>query len=232
MDLSRSEKLLGLEALAKLAEARVIIFGVGGVGSWCAESLVRTGLVHLTIVDSDAVEESNVNRQLMATSSTVGIPKVAALKARLLDINPVADIVAIEKRYTDETAAEFDLSKYDFVVDAIDSVDSKARLITEALKVPSLTLFSSMGAALKLDSLRVKVAEFKRIEGDGLARALRGKFKKAGGLPTRKFLCVYSDEPPVGDKSGVKGSLAHVTGAFGFALTGLILRSISDIAKG
>ncbi len=212
--------------MAKLAEAKVIIFGIGGVGSWCAESLVRTGLKHLTIVDSDAVEESNLNRQLMATSSTVGLPKVVALKARLVDINPEAVIEAIEKRYNAETAAEFDLSKYDFVIDAIDSVDSKALLITEALKVPSVTLFSSMGAALKLDSLRVKVAEFKRIEGDGLARALRGRFKKMGLVPTRKFLCVYSDEPPVGDKTGVKGSLAHVTGAFGFALTGLVLRSI------
>lgn len=212
--------------MAKLAEAKVIVFGVGGVGSWCAESLVRTGLRYLTIVDSDAVEESNLNRQLMATSSTVGLPKVAALKARLVDINPEAVIEAIEKRYNAETAAEFDLSKYDFVIDAIDSVDSKALLITEALKVPSVTLFSSMGAALKLDSLRVKVAEFKRIEGDGLARALRGRFKKSGTQPTRKFLCVYSDEPPVGDRTGVKGSLAHVTGAFGFALTGLVLRSI------
>lgn len=212
--------------MAKLAEAKVIVFGVGGVGSWCAESLVRTGLRYLTIVDSDAVEESNLNRQLMATSSTVGMPKVAALKARLVDINPEAVIEAIEKRYNAETAAEFDLSKYDFVIDAIDSVDSKALLITEALKVPSVTLFSSMGAALKLDSLRVKVAEFKRIEGDGLARALRGRFKKSGTQPTRKFLCVYSDEPPVGDRTGVKGSLAHVTGAFGFALTGLVLRSI------
>lgn len=212
--------------MAKLAEAKVIIFGVGGVGSWCAESLVRTGLAHLTIVDSDSVEESNLNRQLMATSSTVGLPKVTALKARLLDINPVAEIEAIEKRYNAETAAEFDLSKYDFVIDAIDSVDSKALLITEALKIPTLKLFSSMGAALRLDSLRVKVAEFKRIAGDGLARALRGKFTKAGGLPMRKFLCVYSDEPPVGDKSGIKGSLAHVTGAFGFALTGLVLSDI------
>lgn len=214
--------------MAKLAEVKVIIFGVGGVGSWCAESLVRTGLKHLTIVDSDLVEESNLNRQLMATSSTVGLPKVAALKARLVDINPEAVIEAIEKRYNTETAAEFDLSQYDFVIDAIDSVDSKALLITEALKVPSVTLFSSMGAALKLDSLRVKVAEFKRIEGDGLARALRGRFKKSGIQPTRKFLCVYSDEPPVGDKTGVKGSLAHVTGAFGFALTGLVLRELSQ----
>lgn len=214
--------------MAKLAEAKVIIFGVGGVGSWCAESLVRTGLKHLTIVDSDLVEESNMNRQLMATSSTVGLPKVAALKARLVDINPEAVIEAIEKRYNAETAAEFDLSQYDFVIDAIDSVDSKALLITEALKVPSVTLFSSMGAALKLDSLRVKVAEFKKIEGDGLARALRGRFKKSGTQPTRKFLCVYSDEPPVGDKTGVKGSLAHVTGAFGFALTGLILGSVRN----
>lgn len=225
MDLSRSEKLLGASTMAKLAAVKVVIFGVGGVGSWCAEALVRTGLKHLTIVDSDMVEASNLNRQLMATEKTIGEVKVLALKTRLEEIAADAEIVAIEKRYDEKTAADFHLSDYDIVIDAIDSVDSKALLIRRALD-SSAKLFSSMGAALKLDALALKVAPFRKIEGDGLARALRGRFKREGGIPEKAFTCVYSSEQPQGEKTGIKGSLAHVTGAFGFALAGEVLKAL------
>ena len=126
---SRSQLLLGEEAMERIAQKRVIIFGVGGVGSWCAEALVRTGIGRLTIVDADKVSTTNINRQLMATTKTVGQVKVDALKERLLSINPKAEITALQKIFTEETAPEFHLEDYDYIIDAIDSLKDKAALI-------------------------------------------------------------------------------------------------------
>ena len=189
----RSELLLGSEAMERIAQKRVILFGVGGVGSWCAESLVRSGIRHLTIVDSDRVCITNINRQLMATSQTVGQVKVDALKQRLLSINPSANITALQKIFTEETAEEFDLSSYDYIIDAIDSLKDKALLILMACRTKA-KFFSSMGAALKLDPTRIQVTEFWKVQGDPLARALRNRFKRDKQFPKRKFQCVYSDE--------------------------------------
>jgi len=189
----RAELLLGDEAMKRIAEKRVIIFGVGGVGSWCAESLVRSGFRHLTIVDSDRVCITNVNRQLMATMKTVGQVKVDALKERLLSINPKAEITALQKIFTEETAAEFDLGSYDYIIDAIDSLKDKALLILLACQTKA-KFFSSMGAALKMDPTRIRVTEFWKVQGDPLARALRNRFKKEKTFPKHKFQCVYSDE--------------------------------------
>ena len=187
--------------MRSIAEKRVIIFGVGGVGSWCAESLVRSGIKQLTIVDSDRVCITNINRQLMATSKTVGQVKVEALKERLLSINPSAEITAIQQIFTDETAESFHLDTYDYIVDAIDSLKDKALLILMATSLPAdrvdrapAKFFSSMGAALKLDPTRIKTAEFWKVQGDPLARALRNRFKRDKVFPKRKFQCVYSDE--------------------------------------
>lgn len=131
---NRAYRLLGTPAMEVLATKRVIVFGVGGVGSWCAESLVRTGIRHITLVDSDSVCETNINRQLMATTETVGQVKVEALKARLLTINPEADIQTKHCFYNAETASEFNLSAYDYVVDAIDSLQDKALLLLNATR--------------------------------------------------------------------------------------------------
>ena len=197
----RSELLLGDETMSRITEKRVIIFGVGGVGSWCAESLVRSGIKQLTIVDSDRVCITNINRQLMATSKTVGQVKVEALKERLLSINPSAEITAIQQIFTAETAESFHIESYDYIIDAIDSLKDKALLILMATsssrsgedgKAPKF--FSSMGAALKLDPTRIKTAEFWKVQGDPLARALRNRFKRDKVFPKRKFQCVYSDE--------------------------------------
>ena len=128
----RTELLLGEDVMQALSRMKVIIFGVGGVGSWCAEGLVRSGIKHLTIVDSDRVSITNVNRQLMATVRTVGQVKVEALKTRLLEINPDAEIEAVQAIYCDETADSFDLDSYDYVVDAVDSLKNKALLILRA----------------------------------------------------------------------------------------------------
>ena len=189
----RTELLLGEEALQRIAAKRVIIFGVGGVGSWCAESLVRSGIRQLTIVDSDRVCITNINRQLMATTKTVGQVKVEALRERLLAINPHAEITALQQIFTAETAESFDIGSYDYVIDAIDSLKDKALLILMACQA-DVTFFSSMGAALKMDPTRIRVAEFWKIKGDPLARALRKRFKRDGQYPKRKFKCIYSDE--------------------------------------
>lgn len=176
-----------------LSEVRVILFGVGGVGSWCAEGLVRSGVKHLTIVDSDRVSITNVNRQLMATTKTVGQVKVEALKNHLLEINPDAEIEAIQAIYCEDTADRFDLDSYDYVVDAVDSLKDKALLILRAT-ASKAKFYCSLGAALKTNPLKVQVAEFWDVRGCPLGAALRKKMKRAGTFPAHKFLCVYDDE--------------------------------------
>ena len=240
----RSNLLLGDEAMLIVAAKRVIIFGVGGVGSWCAESLIRSGIHHLTIVDSDRVCASNINRQLMATTLTVGQVKVDALKERLLSINPQADITTIEKVFNEESADTFDLDSYDYIIDAIDSLKDKALLIHLATKSKA-KFFSSMGAALKIDPTRIRVTEFWKVEGDPLARMLRKRFKQNNQYPSRKFQCVYSDEllqnkgaqPQEKEetlsqitKGQTNGSLAHITAIFGFTLAGLVLKDTVENA--
>ena len=237
----RNELLLGDKTMEHIAQQRVIIFGVGGVGSWCAESLVRSGIRLLTIVDSDRVCVTNINRQLMATTKTVGQVKVDALKERLLTINPKAEITALQQVFSEETADSFQLDSYDYIIDAIDSLKDKATLILLACKTKA-RLFSSMGAALKLDPTRIKVTEFWKVKGDPLARALRNRFKKDKVFPKHKFLCIYSDEllvnkgcPPEDDevpspfnKPQTNGSLAHITAIFGFMLAGLVIQDASN----
>jgi tRNA A37 threonylcarbamoyladenosine dehydratase len=188
----RTELLLGKSFMEKAAEKKVIIFGIGGVGSWCTESLVRSGIRHLTIVDSDRICVTNVNRQLMATTKTVGKIKTEILKERLLEINPKAEITALQKIYSPETCESFELETYDFIIDAIDSLSNKVHLIQQATKTNAV-FFSSMGAALKLDPTRIRVAEFWKVQGCPLGAALRSRLRKQGGV-SKKFMCVYSDE--------------------------------------
>lgn len=210
----RSRLLMGDAPLQRLHDIRVILFGVGGVGSWCAESLVRSGVKHLTIVDSDRVNISNVNRQLMATTQTVGQVKVKVLKERLLSINPEAEITAIQDIYNAENSESFRLNEYDVIIDAIDSLAEKAHLLLTASRTDAL-LYSSMGAALKMDPTRIQVAEFMKVRGCPLGRALRKKMKHQKVRPAKKFLCVYSDEvlPNLGeaDVDGYEPTIAEST---------------------
>ena len=237
----RVELMLGTETLQRLKATKVAIFGLGGVGSWCAESLVRSGVGELLLVDSDCVAETNVNRQLMATTATIGDVKVEVLAKRLREINPDVKLDIRAQIYDETTADSFGLEQYDYVIDAIDSLTEKAALIRHALSIPSVTLFASMGAALKMDAFQIRSSEFRKIEGDGLARALRQKFKKTGGYPARKFTCVWSPEhrenrgealqPDAADTWGAKkarinGTVAHTTAIFGFALAGLVLQDV------
>ena len=223
--------LVGEPALDRFAQTRVILFGVGGVGSWCAEGLVRSGITHLTLVDGDRVAASNVNRQAMATSRTLGEVKVEVMKYRLLEINPEAEIETIYGTYSEANWESFSLDRYDYIIDAIDSLKDKASLILRASAAPGV-FFSSMGAALKLNPTRVRIAEFWDVRGCPLGAALRKKFRRENTLPTKKFLCVYDDEviPRPADAT-VNGSSVTITGLFGFTLAGLVIQDLSNKSK-
>lgn len=247
--LSRTTLLLGENAMKRIEETRVLIFGVGGVGSWCAESLVRSGIRHLTIVDSDNVCVSNVNRQRMATVDTIGKVKVEALKNVLLTILPDAEIEIRQEVYCESTADKFNFDEYDYIIDAIDSLKDKILLIENATRSKA-KFFSSMGAALKIDPTKIKVAEFWDVIGCPLARALRQRFKKLKRRPYKKFKCVYSEEllenkgsiedityaseeaslPLQSErdaaKSRVNGSIMHITAIFGLTIAGLVIKDI------
>lgn len=240
---SRVELLLGPEVLKLISSQRVILFGVGGVGSWCAEALIRSGIKYLTIVDPDTVNISNLNRQLPATIETIGELKVEVLKKRLLAINPDAVIETSTQIYTEETSSSFHLHNYDYIIDAIDTLTHKANLLIESCKTDA-TVFSSMGAALKMDPLRIQIAEFWKVKGCKLAAALRQKFRK-GEKPSRKFQCVYSEEMlqnkgnnnnlEESNEGGIissfkphtNGTMLHITGTFGFMLASLVINDIN-----
>ena len=247
---NRTQRLLGENAMHALAEASVIIFGIGGVGSWTAESLIRTGIRKLTIVDADNVAVSNINRQVPATTLTVGESKVEAMRRHLLQINPHAEITAINRRYSAETASDFNLDEFDYVIDAIDSLSDKALLILNATHATRPKLYSSMGAALKIDPTRIQVAEFWKVKGCRLAATLRNKFKRNKQFPSRKFQCVFSDEllanlgdtdsapiettgsqqcassPMHFNKVAINGSLCHITAIFGLTIAGLLMQNL------
>lgn len=242
--LSRSRLLLGDSVMERLASVRVIVFGLGGVGSWAVEALARTGIRHLTIVDNDCVAVSNINRQLPARTDTIGRLKVDVVKEHIALINPDAEVTAIAEAYTSETAADFHLEDYDYVIDAIDSLSNKVALILHATSLGGVRFYSSMGAARKLDPQKISVAEFYDVAGCPLARAIRQRMKRMGVRPRRKFKCVYSpelvdnhgNETPSASagawdavKGAPNGSLLHITGIFGFTLAGLVIEDLERV---
>lgn len=222
----RTALLLGAEAMDRLQGASVCLFGVGGVGSWCAEALVRSGVGQLTIVDSDCVDATNINRQLPATVATIGRPKVDVMRERLLQINPDVDIVALCQRYTADTAESFNLMQYNCVVDAIDSLQDKMNLILECTRKSDSTLafFSSMGAARKMDPTQVQVSEFWKVDGCPLAATLRKRMRRQLRFPERKFKCVWSAERC--DEAQPNGTMMPVTATFGLVLASLVLQHL------
>ena len=219
---TRTIQLLGEEGFRALQNVRVILFGVGGVGGWCAETLLRTGIGHLTLVDFDKVDTTNLNRQVVATHENIGQSKVLEMQKRLLSIDPEADVQAIDCQYNSETADTFDLAQYDIVIDAIDMVECKALLLYHATHA-GCKVYSSMGAGRKTDPQKVRATEFWKVQGCPLARALRTKMKKAGLIPTSKIQCVYSEEI-----SGDQGTLAPVVGVFGMTLASMVINALTN----
>lgn len=218
---TRTRQLIGEDGFAALQRARVILIGVGGVGGWCAETLLRTGIGHLTIVDFDKVDTTNLNRQVVATNENLGQSKVLEMQKRLLSIVPAADVQAVECQYNIDTADSFDFTQYDIVVDAIDMVECKVLLLYRATQA-GCKVYSSMGAGRKLNPQNIRTAEFWKVQGCPLARALRTRMKKTGLMPASKIQCVYSEEI-----SGEKGTLAPVVGVFGMTLASMVINDLT-----
>jgi len=227
-EFSRSELLLGTDAMKKLSDAHVAVFGIGGVGSYIAEALARTGVGKLTLIDNDEVAVTNLNRQLIALHSTLGMKKVEAAKARILDINPQLQVTALDCFYTGD---EVDLSGFDYIADAIDSVTSKLNLIENAYKL-GVPLISSMGTGNKLDPTKLVVTDIYKTEMCPLAKVMRYELKKR---QVKKLKVVYSTEPPcehkaeseeVTQKRKTIGSVAFVPSVAGLIIAGEIIKDI------
>lgn len=229
MTFSRTEILLGKSAMEKLKNARVAVFGVGGVGGYVVEALARSGVGTLDLIDNDSVSESNVNRQIIALHSTIGRAKVDVAKERAKDINPDICVYAHQVFYLPETADEFDFTKYDYVVDAIDTVSGKLALIERA-KEAKVPVISSMGAGNKLDPTAFEVADIQKTSVCPLARVMRRELKKRG---IDHVKVVYSKEEPLpsplqDEESGkpIPGSIAFVPSVVGLILAGEVIKDL------
>ena len=225
---SRTEMLLGNGTISVLATTRVEIFGIGGVGGYALEALVRCGVGEIDVIDFDTVSESNINRQIIATEQTVGRYKVDVCRERALSINSNVRINAIRSFFSPDNADEFDLTKYDYVIDAIDTVSAKVELIVRSTAA-GVRIISSMGAGNKLDPTRFEVSDVYKTSVCPLARVMRTELKKRG---VKKLKVVYSKEEPI--KRTVDGNGRHAPGSIAFvpSVVGLIIAAevIKDIA--
>lgn len=231
--LERTELLFGEEKLDKIRDANVLVVGLGGVGAYAAEMIVRAGVGRMTIADADTVATSNINRQLVALHSTVGRPKAEILAERLKDINPALQLIVVNKYIRDEATWELlDSSDFDFVVDAIDTLSPKAALIKGALD-RGIPLVSSMGAGAKTDPAKIEIKDIKQSHHCPLAHMLRKRLHK-WGIHTG-FWAVFSPEPiregamiiceEINKKSNV-GTVSYMPAVFGCACASVVLRSL------
>lgn len=231
---SRTSLLVGEAGLARLASARVLIAGVGGVGSYAAEALGRAGVESLTLIDSDVIHASNVNRQLHALTTTLGLPKVVVMAERLRTINPNLQVIPQQLLITPDNVAELLATKYDLVLDAIDTFSAKLALLQRCV-AQQVTVISSMGAAGKLDPTRVTVADIGETQGCRLARKLRKQLRRQG--IEQGITVVYSDEPcregrfgeaeqDAADTRRALGSISFLPGTFGLCMAGEAVRRI------
>ncbi|MBP5227894.1 MAG: tRNA threonylcarbamoyladenosine dehydratase [Kiritimatiellae bacterium] len=231
---SRTERLIGTDAQERLKQARVAVFGVGGVGSYCVEALARAGIGHLLLVDADVISISNLNRQLPALHSTLGQPKVDVMAARIRDINPEAAVEARRCFYLPENAADFDLGHYDFVVDAVDTVAAKVELAVQANRC-GVPIISCMGAGNKLDPTRFEVSDLFSTSVCPLCKAMRKQLKARG---IDRLTVVYSKEsprtpietapdaePPA--RKVAPGSISFVPSVAGLILAGHVIRQLA-----
>lgn len=221
--------LLGKEAMEILARSRVAVFGVGGVGGFAVEALVRSGVGKIDIIDNDKVCLTNLNRQIIATRSSVGRYKVDVMRERILDINPDAQVEARKCFYLPETSGEFDFSEYDYIVDAVDTVTAKIALIAQA-KESGTRIISSMGAGNKTDPTMFEVADIEQTSVCPLARVMRRECRRRGITGVK---VVYSKEKPLRaesrepDETGVPGSIAFVPSVAGLILAGEVVRDLT-----
>ena len=224
--------LLGKEAMEILARSRVAVFGVGGVGGFAVEALVRSGVGKIDIIDNDKVCITNLNRQIIATRSSVGRYKVDVMRERILDINPDAQVEARKCFYLPETSGEFDFSEYDYVVDAVDTVTAKIALIAQA-KESGTRIISSMGAGNKTDPTMFEVADIEQTSVCPLARVMRRECRRRGITGVK---VVYSREKPLrsesreAEETGVPGSIAFVPSVAGLILAGEVVRDLTKDA--
>ena len=234
----RTEMLLGSEALTRLQSARVAVFGLGGVGGYAVEALARSGVGSLDLIDSDTVSVSNLNRQILATHSTVGMLKVDAARNRVLDINPACNVKTWPVFYTPDTADSFDFTQYDYIVDAIDTVTGKLALVERA-KAAGTPIICCMGTGNKLDASAFQVADISKTTMCPLARVMRRELSKRG---IRHLKVVYSQEEaltPTGweeeaaalGKRQIPGSVAFVPGAAGLLLAGEVIRDLTGHSR-
>jgi tRNA A37 threonylcarbamoyladenosine dehydratase len=245
----RLEIITGEDGIRALSQTRVIVFGLGGVGSWAAESLVRSGVGHITLVDSDVVCITNINRQVQATTASVGESKVLELANRLKLINPDAEVNPLQKIFSRDTVEEFDLASYSYVIDAIDSLSNKVDLIIASCKAKA-KVYSALGASNKLDPTQIRVDSLWNSQGCPLGRYIRKRLRRKGFHG--EVTAVYSEEnlplQHVGNPCGtsacmcprssvdahewcstkkqINGSAVHITGVFGFYLGGLVVQNV------
>ncbi len=208
MRFQRTEKLIGLKGIEALQKARVCVFGVGGVGGYAVEALSRAGVGAIDVVDGDKVSESNINRQIIALNSTVGLSKVEVIKSRIRDINPKTEVNAFDMFYLPENAHKIDFAKYDYVIDAVDTVAAKISIV-EKSKEANVPVISAMGAGNKLDASKFEITDIYKTEGCPLARVMRKELRARG---IEKLTVVYSKEPPIKQQGEDKtpGSISYV----------------------
>ena len=219
---SRTELLLGTDAIDKIKKSHIAIFGIGGVGGYAAEALARSGIGEFDLIDSDTVALSNLNRQIIALHSTINRPKVDVMKERILDINPSAKVNAIKCFYLPENKDDFDFLKYDYVVDAVDTVTAKLLIITQA-KSAGVPVISCMGAGNKLNPAAFEVADIYKTSVCPLARVMRQECKKRG---IKDLKVVYSKEKPVIKTDSAPGSCSFVPSVAGLIIAGEVIKDL------
>ncbi len=222
---SRTERVLGNDALLKLRSVSVILFGVGGVGGAACEALVRGGVGKITVVDKDEVDITNINRQLVATENTVGMKKTDAAEKRALSINPEIIFIKKDMFYLPENADEIDLSKYDFIVDAIDNVSAKIELAVRAQDA-GVPLISSMGTGNKVHPELLKIADIYKTSVCPLARVMRRELKARG---VKHLAVVYSEEEPIKTDGRTPGSTSFVPPVAGYLAASYVIRNLLNI---
>ena len=221
---SRTERLIGKDNLLKLKNKNVIVFGLGGVGSYVAEALARCGIGKMTVVDKDTVDITNINRQLYALHSTVGKNKADVAKERILDINPECQVTPIVKMYLPENSDEFNLEQYDYIVDAIDNVTAKIDLAIKSQDL-NIPMIASMGTGNKLDPTAFKIADIYKTDTCPLCRVMRRELKNRG---VKKLKVLYSSEIPKNDGERTPASISFVPSTAGLIIAGEVIKNLMN----